>query len=157
MKNKTITTELTSYLQAGNAHVSLEAALKGLPTELRGVVPTGLPYSIWQLLDHIRLTLWDMVEFCLHPDHQSPAWPEGYWLKDPIPPSDKAWSECLKAIHSEKDRFTQLLGKPEIDLSASLPRGEGQSLFQEALQILDHESYHTAEIVVIRRLLGAWK
>jgi hypothetical protein len=157
MKNKSIADELTKYLHAGNAHVSLEDALKGLPPDLRGAVPSGLPYSIWQLLDHIRITLWDMAEFCINPDHESPEWPEGYWKKDPNPPSEKAWSDCLKAIQTEKKRFNELLQKDSTELTAALPQGEGQTIFKEALQILDHESYHTAEIVIIRRLLGDWK
>ncbi len=157
MKNKTISDELTKYLHSGNAHVSLEVALKGLPVELRGTVAPGLPYSIWQLLDHIRITLWDMVEFCINPKHASPDWPEGYWKKDPLPASDKAWSECLKAIQKEKQRFNELLQKDATDLTAALPHGEGQTIFMEALQLLDHESYHTAEIVVARRILGDWK
>ncbi len=147
--------ELTKLLQGGSAHVSLKDALKGLPTEMRGVVTNDLPYSIWQILEHIRIAQWDMVEFSKDGSHESPKWPDGYWPKQSAPASDAAWRKSIKQIESDLDGFIDLL--KNADIYKPIPHGDGQSILREAMQIADHNAYHIAEIVVIRRLLGTWK
>lgn len=147
---------LKTNLLDSHARVTLDRALKGLPADLRGVVPEGMPYSIWQIVEHMRLALWDMVAFSSGPGHTSPDWPSGYWPTNPIPPSANAWSTCVHKIREETETFIRLLETPEVDLFKPFSYGQGQSLFREALQIIDHQSYHTGEIVVLRRMLGAW-
>jgi hypothetical protein len=148
---------LVDNLRTSHAHATLDHALRGLPEDLRGAVPKGLPYSIWQLVEHIRIAQWDMVMFCIDGSHTSPTWPESYWPEESAPASDKVWKESLKKIETDRETFIHYLQRPDADLFTPLAHGEGQTLFQEALQIIDHNSYHTAEIIVARRVLGAWK
>lgn len=148
---------LTNNLRTSHAHATLDKALRGLPEDLRGSVPKGLPYSVWQLVEHIRITQWDMVMFCIDASHTSPPWPEGYWPEESAPASDKVWKESLKKIDTDLEAFIHYLQRPDADLFTPLAHGEGQTLLQEALQIIDHNSYHTAEIIIVRRALGAWK
>jgi hypothetical protein len=122
---------------------------------MRGVVTNDLPYSIWQVVEHIRIAQWDMLEFSKNSAHQSPKWPDEYWVKEATPPSDAAWRKSIKQIESDLEEFISLMKK--ADLYAKIPHGGGQTVLREALQIADHNAYHTAEIVVVRRLLGAWK
>lgn len=168
--------ELILLLNKGNAHASFEDAVKGLHPDLLGKRPRGLPYSIWQLAEHIRLAQWDILEFCKGPHHKSPPWPEGFWPKDPAPDksaghaqgaagrahaagptASAAWPKCLARIASDKKEFIGLLREKKDDLFEPFPYGEGQTLFREALLIADHTAYHTGEIIVLRRLLGDWK
>ncbi|MHA4809952.1 DinB family protein [Flavitalea flava] len=148
-------TELEKLLEGGSAHVGLSDALEGLPEKLRGEKPGKLPYSIWQLVEHIRIAQWDMLEFCKDAKHKSPKWPEGYWPKETAPTDEKTWNKSVEQIENDLQEFVQLMGK--ADLYKPLPHGDGQTWLREALQIADHTAYHTAEIIVIRRLLGAWK
>jgi len=148
---------LTEGLTKSHAHASLEEALKGLPADLRGVVPEGLPYSIWQLVEHIRITQWDIVEFSTNPGHESPQWPEGYWPKEHKPHSEKAWTDTLHKITRDRDTFIQALSSGDADLYTPFPYGDGQNLLREAILLIDHTSYHVGEILVLRRLLGTWK
>ena len=147
--------EIIKLLNGGGAHASLEDALDGLPAELRGVRPDNLPYSIWQLVEHIRIALWDMLEFSRDPNHQSPKWPDEYWPKEIAPANENAWNSSVQQIESDLEQFIGLLRSG--DIYQRLPHGDGQSILREALQIADHNAYHTAEIIMIRRLLGAWK
>jgi uncharacterized damage-inducible protein DinB len=147
--------ELIKLLNGGSAHAGLDEALDNLPAELRGAKPDKLPYSIWQLVEHIRIAQWDMLKFSEHEKHQSPKWPDEYWVKETAPKDDAAWEQSVKQINEEREEFIRLL-KSE-DIYKAIPHGEGQSILREALQIADHNAYHTAEIIVIRRLLGAWK
>lgn len=153
-QHKILISELIKLLEGGSAHAGLEDALKGLPKELQGTKPDKLPYSIWQLVEHIRIAQWDMLEFSKHEKHRSPKWPDEYWVKETAPADDAAWDRSVKQIDDDREEFIRLL-KSE-DIYQNIPHGDGQNILREALQIADHNSYHIAEIIVIRRLLGAW-
>jgi hypothetical protein len=155
--DKEVIKTLEELLTGGHAHATFDDAVKGLPVELRGVVPEGIPYSIWQLVEHIRITQSDILEFSRDGAHESPKWPEGYWPKETAPADDTAWNNSLAAIKSDLKAFVALLKAPDAALYKPFAHGDGQHLFREALLIADHTSYHTGEIIVIRRLLGAWK
>ena len=146
--------ELVNLLQKGRAHVGLKDALKNLPAEMRGVQTNGLPYSIWQIVEHIRIAQWDMLEFSKDGRHKSPKWPDDCWPKEAAPANDAVWSKSIEQIDSDREEFINLLKK--ADIYKAIPHGTGQTILREALQIADHNAYHIAEIVVIRRLLGVW-
>jgi hypothetical protein len=147
--------ELVKLLEGGGAHATLKDALDNLPAELRGVKPNNLPYSIWQLAEHIRIAQWDMLEFSKDGSHQSPKWPDDYWPKESGPANDAEWEETIEQINNDRDEFIKLLKSG--DIYANIPHGDGQSILREALQIADHNSYHTSEVILLRRLLGAWR
>lgn len=147
--------ELIKLLEGGGAHATLKDALDNLPADLRGVKPHNLPYSIWQLTEHIRIAQWDMLEFSKDGSHKSPKWPDDYWPKESSPANDDAWDKTLKQIDADRAEFIALL--KSHDIYEKIPHGDGQSILREALQIADHNSYHTSEIILLRRLLGAWK
>lgn len=156
-ERKTIVSELTTLIKTGNAHVPLDETISDIPTHLRTVIPENLPYSIWQLLEHIRITQWDIVEFCISPDHQSPKWPDEYWPEKTDSVDDKKWDKTLEQIKKDRERFFDLLKNEKTDLYSPLAHGNGQNIFREALLIADHTSYHLGEILVVRRLLKCWK
>jgi hypothetical protein len=147
--------ELIKLLNGGSAHASLEEALVNLPAKLRGVKPDKLPYSIWQLVEHIRIAQWDMLKFSQDEKHKSPKWPDEYWVKETAPKDEAEWEKSLKQIDDDGKDFIKLLKSG--DIYKTISHGDGQSILLEALQIADHNAYHIAEIIVIRRLLGAWK
>jgi hypothetical protein len=154
---KKLRDQLISYLNEENAHASLETALKDLPDNLIGVKHPLLPYSIWQLTEHIRITQWDIVEFSRKDgQHDSPEWPTGYWPKSNLPPDLTTWAQTLRSIKSDRKKLIKLMEDPEKDLLKPFTHGQGQTLFREAMLIIDHSSYHIGEIIVVRRLLKAW-
>lgn len=157
MENQTsiLVTELKKLLNGGGAHVGFKDAVANLPFNLLGEKPYNLPYSIWQLVEHIRIAQWDMLEFSKDGSHRSPKWPDEYWPKELVPKDEHAWNNTLKQIDADLKEFIALLDSS--DLYEPIAHGDGQSILREALQIADHNAYHIAEIVVIRRLLGAWK
>jgi len=146
---------LVQLLEGRQAHLSFDAAVEDLPAALRGVQPAHVPYSIWQLVDHIRIAQWDILEFSRGAAHQSPPWPAGYWAPNAAPATDAAWDEALAQIAQNLAAFVALLHAPDCDLYAPLPHGDGQTLLREAMLIADHTSYHVGQIVLLRRLLGA--
>jgi hypothetical protein len=147
---------LVDLITGGNAHATLGDALENLPANLRGVVPNGLPYSIWQLLEHIRIVNWDILEFTKDQTHKSPKWPDEYWPKE-AEPKDGEWDKAIEQIKANTNEFIDLLNNSASNLYQPLPKGDGQTLLREAILIGDHNAYHTAEIIVVRRLLNAWQ
>ena len=150
--------QLLVLLKGGQAHAGFDAAVKDFPSDLRGKVPDGLPYSAWQILEHMRIAQRDILHFSAPPTggYHPLQWPEDYWPKSPEPPSANAWDQCIAAIRSDREHFEALLTKPDADLAKPFRWGEGQNLLREALLIADHTAYHLGELIVLRRLLGAW-
>src|SRR5262249_8776547 len=119
--------------------------------------PEGAEHSPWEILEHMRLAQWDILEFTRNPQHVSPDWPSGYWPKTQAPPNDKAWNESVNAFRSDLDAMCRLVDSEATDLYARIPHGDGQTALREALLIADHNAYHLGELVLVRRLLGVWK
>ncbi len=153
---KQLREHLVQLLKGGQAHASIEDAVKGLPFELTGVKPTHVPYSVWQLLEHIRIAQWDIVQFSHKADHVSPKWPDEFWPKNPKPESEKVWHDTLHKIQKDRKQMIDSISDSKQDLYTAFPYGDGQTLLREALLIVDHTSYHTGEIILVRRLLKAW-
>jgi hypothetical protein len=155
--------ELKALLGGGQAHAGFETAVKGFPAKLRGVTPEGLPYSGWQILEHIRIAQRDILDFSRNGDGEGGSykhrkWPDTYWPENAAPTSDGAWDEALTEIREDRAAFEGLIkAADDAELVAPFPWGEGQTLLREALLIADHSAYHTGELIVVRRLLGAWK
>lgn len=154
--NKQLREQLAKMLDWGEAHTDFPSAVADFPEELRGQVPKGFPHSAWQLLEHIRIASWDMVEFSRNARHKSPKWPDGYWPKNPAPPREEAWQESVKAVEEYLEEMRQMLGDSKHDLFAPIAHGTGQTLLREALLIADHNAYHIGQLVLVRRALGAW-
>jgi hypothetical protein len=148
---------LIDLLTGSNAHADFEAAVKNLPARLRGKTPKGAEHSPWQLLEHLRIAQWDILEFSRDAKHVSPKWPDDYWPKAAAPPDDKAWEKSVRAFRKDLKTFSSLIADPKTDLDAKIPHGDGQTLLREALLIADHNAYHVGQLILTRRLLGAWK
>lgn len=148
---------LRKLLDWGDAHVTFDAAIEGLPAKLRGVAPDGLPYSIWQLVEHLRLVQFDILDFCVNASYEERAFPDDYWPKSVEPPSARAWTASVARFRQDREAMAALLDDRELDLFATIPHGTGQTYLREFLLVADHTAYHLGEIVAIRRLLGAWR
>lgn len=149
--------ELLELLRGGSAHVHLDKALAGLPVKLRGKKPKGAEHTPWQLLEHIRIAQWDILEFSRNPKHVSPEWPAGYWPATEAPPSEAAWRKSVKQVREDREAFEKLLASKKVDLLKRIPFGTGQTLLREVLLVADHNAYHIGQLVLVRRMLGAWK
>jgi uncharacterized damage-inducible protein DinB len=148
--------QLVKYLNWQEAHASFDSAIEGIPSEKYGVQPEGLPFSPWQLLEHLRITQHDIVDFCINPNYTEPKWPDDYWSATVAPPTVDAWAESVAAYRADLEQFQQFVANPELDLFATIPHGSGQTYLREVLLIVDHAAYHIGQIVAVRRLLGVW-
>jgi hypothetical protein len=142
-------------LSGGHAHATFDQAIDGLPADLRNTRPQGLPHSPWRLLEHLRIAQWDIVEFSRSAEHVSPTWPDGYWPTEAA--SEASWVRSVRQFRDDLEAMRTMVADPAQDLFARIPWGDGQTLLREALLVADHNAYHVGELVVVRRLLRAWK
>jgi hypothetical protein len=147
---------LLNLLRGGGAHLDFEAAVAGLPAELRGARVAGAPHTPWRLVEHMRIAQWDILEFSRNPKHVSPTFPDGYWPDGDEPPNAAAWERCLAAFRADLKAMQDLVANPSTDLFARISHGEGQTILREALLVADHNAYHLGQLVMLRRALGAW-
>ena len=147
---------LARLLDWEDAHRNYRNILSGWPPELRGVKPSGCPHTAWQLLEHLRICQWDILEFSRDPDHVSPEFPVGYWPTDEAPSDDAAWTASIARLHDDMEQMKRLVMNPDVDLFASIPHGQGQTILREAVLVADHNSYHLGQLLLLRRLEGDW-
>ena len=148
--------QVVDVLDWHGAHVDFDAAVTGVPAALQGAQPEGLPYSPWQLLEHMRIAQHDILDFCRNPAYAEMTWPEDYRPATPAPPGADAWEAAVAAFRRDRDAMKRLVADPAVDLFARIPHGTGQTYLREALLVADHNAYHVGQLVAVRRLLGIW-
>jgi hypothetical protein len=145
---------LVTALDSEHAHLKFDAAVKDFPPQLRGKRPAGGPHSAWELLEHLRITLWDILEFTRNAKHISPDFPKGYWPAGEAPPDAAAWDRSVEAYRRDLEAMAAIVRDTNVDLHAPLAHGEGQTPLREVLLAIDHNAYHLGQLVTVKRLLG---
>jgi len=145
---------LTKHILGGNAFKNIDEVLEGMSFDIIGIIPSGLPYSFWQVFEHIKIAQQDILEFSVNPDYKPIRWPDDYWSKNPAPDSIEAWEKTKAEFYQDRDAITSLLQSQNDKLLEPFPHGDGQNLFREALLILEHNAYHIGQLVIISRLLS---
>jgi len=148
--------QLVSLLKGGGAHIQFMDAVENFPAAKRGTYAQGLAHTGWQLLEHVRIAQWDILEFSRNGAHVSPEFPEGYWPKAPGPVSEEEWNKTVEAFQRDLREMIKLVENPRTDLYAKIAHGQGQNILREALVLADHNAYHLGQLVDLRRALGSW-
>jgi hypothetical protein len=141
-------------LKGGGAHISFDDAMVEWTVQLAGVRVANFPHTAWMLLEHMRLAQWDILDFSRNSKHVSPPWPEGYWPKSEAPPDEKAWTASIAAFKKDLRTMERLVADRKVDLYASIPWGDGQTILREALLLADHNAYHLGQLVMLRKSIG---
>ena len=157
MNDNALREHVLFLLRGEGAHADFASAVKGMPKELQGRRPDGFPHSAWELLEHIRIAQWDILEYVVDPDHVSPEFPAGYWPQRAAPDGDRAWNASVKAFQSDLDRLAALVADESKDVLAPIAFANNATILRQALLAADHNAYHLGQLVMVRRLLGAWE
>lgn len=147
---------LLYYLEHPHTHVSLADAVRNFPLGFMNKKPKGVPYSFWQLLEHIRLTQRDIVDFLQNSDYKEPEWPRGYWPAPGSKATKAMWSKTVNAFEKDFQALKKIVKNPKKDLLA-MDAAKGSQVFRGAMQIMDHNGYHLGEFVLMRRTMGIWR
>ena len=147
---------LVKVLSWEDAHVGFEAAVAGIPEHMRGTHVSGL-HSPWELVEHLRITQHDILDFCRNKDYEEMEWPRDYWPTTPAPLSAPAWDESIAQFKRDRQSLQQMASDPNLELTARIPHGSGQTYMRELVLVADHSAYHVGQLVLVRQLLGIWK
>ena len=156
MKDSRLRRELLALLGGAQAHVTPGRVFAGLAPALRDARPAPGGHSVWQLLEHMRIAQEDILRYTLDPAWESPEWPREYWPADGDRPTPARWGRSLAAFFSDLEEVKALVRDPARDLTARIPHGEGRTYLREALLVADHNAFHLGQVVLTRKLLGAW-
>lgn len=154
MTNQTVENlrqHLVKLLDGGEAHVTFAELVKDFPVNRCGDSVDGLPYTAWQVLEHLRIAQFDIIEFARNPDYVSPEFPEGYWPKEPG--NENLWKNTVTEIRKDLAEIVTLVSDPSTDLFAGIPHGTGQTWLRQAMLIADHNAYHMGTLATMKRLL----
>jgi hypothetical protein len=157
-QDEALRAQLVDLLKGGNAHATLDDAVDDFPAQLYGKKPDKSPHSAWELLEHLRFTLHDLLDYCTNPEYVDPSWPDDYWPQSSAPAKKEDWQASVKALKADMKSFEDLIRDPSSNLYAEIPWAKDhQTLLREVLLAADHNSYHIGELVLLRRILGVWK
>lgn len=148
--------QLKKFLSAGDAHADFKTATKDVPREKRGLVPPGAAHSLWELAEHVRLAQADILEFAQSASYREKTFPDDYWPPSPVP-TDEEWSACLAGFSADLAELKRIADDESVDLAAKVPAGDGQTFLRELLLTIDHNSYHIGQMILTRRIVGAWE
>ncbi|NMM47850.1 DinB family protein [Marinigracilibium pacificum] len=148
--------QLVKLLDWEGAHVNFETAIKGIPSGMRYIKHENYPYSIWELIEHMRISQFDILDFCINPDYKEMAWPDKYWPSDSNPKYENEWGKSIERFNDDLQMIKDLAQNSKIDLFTKIPHGDGQTYLREILLVADHNAYHVGQIVLLRKILGIW-
>lgn len=155
--DKSLREHLLELLKGGGAHIDFDTAVKNMPFNLQGKTPNSAEHSPWAVLEHLRIAQWDILEFIRNPKHVSPKFPVGYWPSSEAPPNEKAWDQSAEAFRADLRGLEELVTNKTTDLLAPIPHADGKTVLREVLLAVDHNAYHLGQLVLLRRMLGAWQ
>jgi len=156
-QNSELRNHLVKLLTWNDAHVDFDKAVHGVPPSVQGGRPQSMPYSPWELLEHLRLAQRDILDFCRDPAYAAPKFPAGYWPGAEAPPTPEAWDQSVAEFRADREALCDFISDPSLDLFSQIAHGDGQTYLREALLAADHTAYHVGEMIAVRRMLGVWK
>lgn len=151
-----VRSQLLQLLQGGHAHFSFDQAVSDFPLAHINTWPFNVPYTLWHLLEHLRIAQWDILEFIRNPHHVSPEWPVGYWPNPAQTATADQWQATLTAFRADQQALAAIVADPQTDLYADLPHAAGYNILREILVVADHNAYHIGEFSIFRQILGIW-
>ncbi|MFP4229412.1 MAG: DinB family protein [Salinivenus sp.] len=155
-RSTTLREHVRALLTARQAHCTFEEAIADLSPSDRGTRPDDLPYSVWELVEHLRRAQRDILDYCRDPDYVAGDWPDDYWPESVAPSGDTTWADSVGQVQKDRDALVTLIMDEDRDLYDTVPSHDGHTYLREALLVADHNAYHIGQIVAVRRSLGAW-
>jgi uncharacterized damage-inducible protein DinB len=156
MNDNILRLQLVELVKGGLAYSPVDRVLAGILPENRNKKIKPEMKTIWEELEHVRITQKDIIEYTLSADWESPSWPEGYWPKPEQEADENVWQETVKSMMNDLQRVRELINDKEINLTEKIPHGQDHTYLREILLIAEHNAYHMGKIVLMRKLLLNW-
>lgn len=157
MSDAELRNQLVRMLTVQQAHMGLEDAVKNFPAKDYNTRPLNVDYSFWHLLEHLRITQWDILDYCRNPNYKELEWPKGYWPAKDATTDAKGWQQTIDQFIADRNALVAIVNNPQTDLYAQIPHGAaGHNILREILVVADHNAYHIGELGILRQVVGNW-
>jgi hypothetical protein len=148
--------QLIRLLDGVDAHMPFEEAVAGFPMDAINTFPPNVPYTPWHLVEHVRLTQRDMLDYVTDPDYSTGIWPVDFWPERQLTATPEEWEETIEGFYEDRSALRAMVADPERDILEPLARTPGHTLARGVRIIGDHNAYHVGEFAVLRQVMGTW-
>jgi len=152
MDEQILRDHLVNLLNGHETHITFDKATEEYPIDIVGMEAPGMPYTAWQIMEHMRIVQWDVLNFSISAEHVSPDFPDGYWPKKATPNQEQDWINSVDIFKTELEEMKNLARNPEVNLFAPIPHGNGQTILREINVVADHNSYHLGQLMLIKKM-----
>ena len=156
MTNDPLRDQLIRLLDGVDAHMPFEDAVADFPDDGINRRPPNVDYTPWHLVEHLRITQWDILEYVRNPAWVSPEWPIGYWPDPDATATPEQFAASVAGFLADRAALRDLVVDPGTDLTAPIPHTPGHSLLREIRIVGDHNAYHVGELAILRQVMGLW-
>jgi hypothetical protein len=153
MDNSVLREQLLKLLEGGNAHMPFQDAVAGFPIEHINSRVKSIPYSTWDLIEHMRIAQFDILDFIDNPAYQERKWPDEYWPDKEKMAGENDWQNTLKLFNDDMEALKAIVRNPQTDFTSPLAHAPAYNILREILLVADHNAYHTGQIICLKRLL----
>ncbi len=155
-ENNEIRQQLGKFLAGGMAFMPFSEAVANFPITKINTKPPHVSYTPWHLLEHLRITQKDILDFIVDPNYKELNWPKDYWPAKNANANKKQWDDTISNFENDLLALQELVKNPKTDLNARVKNGNGQTIIREILLVIDHNAYHIGEFSILRQTMQTW-
>jgi len=156
-ENKALRQQLVNLMLERQAHMLFEDAVADFPEAHINSKPPHVEYSFWQLLEHIRICQYDILDYIRNPDYQSLPFPAGYWPTQDALTDMAGWQDTIQQFYADRQALVDIIEDPQTDFYTPIPHGwDGHNILREILVVADHNAYHLGELAIFRQIMELW-
>ena len=148
--------QLLALIDGHGAHMPFEAAAADFPDEAMNRYAPNVPYTPWHVLEHLRRTQRDILDYIVDRAYLAPNWPEDYWPDREATATPDEFAQTIDAFISDRQALHDLVADPATDLLAAIPDSPGHTILREVRLVGDHNAYHIGEFAILRQVMGTW-
>jgi hypothetical protein len=156
MKGKELREWLVKFLEGGQAFMTFDEAVADFPMDSINLKAPKVTYTFWHILEHLRITQWDILDFSRNPKYVYIKWPDAYWPAHDAKATPSQWKETVASFKSDLQEMIELVKNPKTDLFTPLLWGQGQNILREAILTAEHNAYHIGEFSILRQVTSTW-
>ncbi len=147
---------LVELLAGYGAHMTFDEAVADFPDWAMNERAPNVKYTPWHLLEHLRLTQADILDYATSDSYVEKSWPGDFWPAQDATATRGQFDATISGFRADLDTFRALVADPARDLFAVIPGTPGHTLLREARIDADHNAYHIGEFAVLRQVMGSW-
>lgn len=148
--------QLADLLRNGSAHLSFQEAVADFPVDKINHRPANVPYSYWHLVEHLRITQRDILNYLRDANYVEPAWPKDYWPAPGATTDEAGWAASVASFDADLAELVEMVEDPDTDLTATVPSNDRHTVLREILIVADHNAYHVGELAILRQEDRIW-